>query len=226
MKQLLVPIFSLLLAAGCASPPHPYTIKRGGYLEEQNYAALQRQADKVKPLPFPKTWPNPSPMWSYQMETNLNLADFITIGVPELKAVNATEWKGQEGTLTNLVANAVAAALLQKKLFKEVNRTGNEEPLTLAGAVTFYQDGSVPHAVLLGGPKSMDFLQAEFKVMVHGKQVGVIQVQGIRGKNAIAVMAASVPSARLAMVSLRFSRGSRRTSQASPRTGRYSPVGS
>lgn len=128
------------------------------------------------------------------METNLDFGRFPTIAVPTVKAWNSKAWKGELSVWTNRVGESVAKALTQKKLFQQVKRVDTEEPLALAGAVTFFHDGSATYGAVFGpasGAKNQNFLQAEFKVMAHGKQVGVIQAHGVQGQNWIALTAAA-----------------------------------
>jgi hypothetical protein len=183
--SLLACMVSIL--TGCMNvSPHPFTVTRGGYLEDKDYVALQKLADKSPPTVMPTEWPNPSPGWSYYTEPNVDFSHFTRISLPEPVAWNTAAWNDKPDIWTNRVANAIAKALVKKKVFQEVDRGNAGEPLALVGAVTFFHNGAVFSSL---GPKNQSFLQAEFKVMVNGKQRGVIQALGLIGKNMIAATA-------------------------------------
>jgi len=95
------------------------------------------------------------------------------VAIPDL-VVNVE----QARSLAKEIPDAIAKVLKAKKVFKEVTRTESDKGLALAGGLTSADWGNYLTGTLLGNQQNL--LQAEFKVLVDGKQVGAIQAYAQR----------------------------------------------
>ena len=179
---MLLPVTLFLFTAGCASPPkHPYTIKSGGYLDAKDYAALQQAADRVPPTPLPKSWPNPTPQWSYYIDTKIDPRAFDTIAIPDLETRLTIDSELSKG-----IRDAIVKELIKKRLVKGITNSSSDASLALVGAVTRYQKGSL---LAMSAQRVHSYLQTEFTITMNGEKVGAIQAYAVRGKGLVVSLA-------------------------------------
>ena len=193
LLKFTVSAFFAALLVGCAHPiDRTLLVKRGGYLEDNDYVAFQKEADLRKPISLPKKWPSPSPIVSYTFESDFDFRSLDRISIPDLHLApmsgSNTKWPTHKHIplFQQYIANHTATLLLSENLVKEAPRSANG-PVTLVGAITFFKDGSF-WGGQFEGAGSQTFMQTEFKVMANGRKVGAIQVYAVRPKTFVGVV--------------------------------------
>jgi len=175
LKKLLARTLGLLgvlvMITGCASRiPTPATISVGGFLDEADYVALQREASEwmvptsSKIIEEGKAWLVPA---VYYFDPSIDFSGFSSITIPDFD-IRLKDLKNAND-LGAKVADRVAKTLESKKVFQTVNRTNHGE-LLLVGAVNEIREG---WDLTVHGSKRM---QVECYVQLGKDRVGAIQV--------------------------------------------------
>jgi len=180
----LLATVSASLFVGCGTTKISRRIEPGGFLQEQDYAELQRVAAE-KPIDWPKSWAEradriPSPKWIYFTVQGQDFRRFDAVAIPDLEVAVP-----EARTMAREIPDVIAKELVARKIFRTASRENRDSGLVLIGGMTSAAWGSYAKDVakqlspVYLAPEQ-HFLQVEFKIIADSKQVGAIQVYAQR----------------------------------------------
>ena len=169
----------------CAITLEPPTIRPRGFLEANDYAQLQSEADQ---RPFrkggdPKV--KVTPVWAYHRTRDVDLRGLTSISIPAFKPLDPST----EEAVVRATVDQLAKLLLEKNLFTIVDTTGQTQAdLTLLGAVMKYKQIS-------GGERAATFLPLGGWIDARAHLVLELRLIETKTKDTVAIIQVNVAKA-------------------------------